>query len=721
MAQQDIELRADAEKPAGTSRYWMLELESAEAAEKDYRETAQNLIKLYQGKGAGSFNIFWSNIETLKPVIYSQRPRPDIRQRKEIKDPLGREVAMVLERATRYVCDNKADYDFDEEVEAIRDEMLITGRGVPWLSYKPYIVETEESGEQLADQNIYLEYVHYQDYRQSPAKKWRDVRWVARKHTPSRAEGVKQFGKVFYDVPLSYSTLEKEQRDSKDGDSDVFKRAVVWEIWDKEKRQRVWVAEGHKTIIKQEDDPLMLEGFFPLPKPLYSFMIPGSLVPQAEYEIYKEQVAILNVSTDRINDLTRELKVKGLYSGVVTAIEQLANAKNGDLIPVNDLGAVGVKDMVAWWPLEQIAAALTQLYVTRDQAIQVIYQVTGISDIIRGSTQASETATAQQIKGNFAQLRLLPRQQPMQRMLRDVFRLKAEIIAEHFSPEILTQITGIQVTPEMVQVMRSDKLRSMTIDIESDSTVKADENADKQQRTEFLQALSGMLEQLIPMAQTGMVPPELAKALLSFGVRGFKVGRELEDALDALGEAPPPQPQPDPEAAKMQAEMQMRQAEMQMKQQEAQANFALKEKELQATMGLKQQEMQHSMQLEAMKAHSQAELEKYKADLSAKTAVETSTISAKTSLKTARIKGSGKQMDMFDNEGDDELIAEDETKQPTTTDLISTIVQGNQDMASTIANAIMQGMNQQTEVLVSTLTRPKQVVRDSAGRVAGVQ
>lgn len=712
----DIETRARAESDPESSRYWEMELDSAKEAEKEYRENAATLIKLYQGKGKGAFNIFWSNIETLKPVIYSQKPQPDVRQRKEIKDPLGRDVAIVLERVTRYTCDNKADYDFDEEVESIRDEMLITGRGVPRVNYKPYLVETE-NGSELADQNIWLSSVNYDDFLVSPAKKWRQVRWVAYRHTPTRDECVTMFPEHGQLIPLGYSTLAEKYRDAKGVSEDVYKRAIVWEIWDKQKRQRVWIAEGYKFILKREEDPYRLEGFFPMPKALYAFTIPGTLVPQAEYEIYKKQVAILNNATVSINELTRELKVKGLYAAVITEVEKLATASNGELIPINNLGGtVSVKDAVAWWPIDVIANALVQLYQTRDQAIQTIYQITGISDIIRGATNSQETATAQQIKGNFAQLRLLPRQQPMQRMLRDVFRLKAELIAEHFTPELLQQISGVQVTPQMMQVLRDDKLRSMTVDIETDSTVKADENADREARTEFLGALSGMLKELIPMAQTGVVPLELAKALISFGVRGFKIGRELEDALDALGEQPPAPPKPDPEAAKMQAEMQMRQAELQMKQQEGQANFVLKEKELAANMQLKQAELEHSLQLEAMKASRQAELEKYKADLQADTAMQTSQLNAKTSLKTARIKGKA-QPDLFDNEGDDDLITEDETKQPTTGDLINAILEGNRQLA----DGLREGMQAQTETLVAVLNRPKTVVRDSAGRVAGVQ
>ena len=110
----EIETRAKVEKSPELSRYWELEIASAKDTEREYRENAARLLKVYEGKGEGAFNIFWSNIETLKPVVYSQRPQPDVRQRKEIKDPLGRQVAIVLERALRLSCENKADYDFDE-------------------------------------------------------------------------------------------------------------------------------------------------------------------------------------------------------------------------------------------------------------------------------------------------------------------------------------------------------------------------------------------------------------------------------------------------------------------------------------------------------------------------------------------------------------------------------------------------------------------------------
>lgn len=681
---QEIETREKAEADPESSKYWEMELDSAKTADKEYRDTAARLIKLYEGKGDGAFNIFWSNVEVLKPVVYSQRPQPDVRQRKEIKDPVGRDVAMVLERAVRYSCDNRADYDFDEEVEAIRDEMLITGRGVPWVNYKPYLVDVDaefeeedpdtgdieivtDTVQELADQNAWAEAINYDDFLASPAKRWGKVRWVARRHTPNRDECIKQFGEHGQEIPLNYSILTDKYKETKEGREDVFKRAIIWEIWDKEKRQRVWFAEGYKYIVKREEDPYKLEGFFPLPKPLYSFMIPGTLKPVSEYEIYKTQVVILNEATEKINELTSEIMVKGAYSGLVDAVAQLAAAGNGELIPVNDLGGtVSMKDAIAWWPIEQIASALVQLYQTRTEAIQTIYQVTGISDIIRGSTNAKETATAQQIKGNFAQLRLQPRQQPMQRMLRDIFRIKAELIAEHYTPEILQQITGIEVTAEMLAVMRNDKLRNLTVDFETDSTVKADEDSDKQRRTEFLQALMQMLKELIPAAQTGAIPPDLAKALLSFGVRGFKIGRELEDALDQLGEQPPQQ-QPDPEAQKAQAEMQLEQQRMQMEGQSKQAELQIKQQseftkaqlegqKLQIQSQAQSAELQQEMQLEQLKLQNEMQLEKYKADMEMELAKYKAEMDADIKLQVAELtaQAHAKQMEARESRADNE-------------------------------------------------------------------
>jgi hypothetical protein len=74
-----------------------------------------------------------------------------------------------------------------------------------------------------------------------------------------------------------------------------------------------------------------------------------------------------------------------------------------------------------------------QLYVAREACKQVIYEITGIADIMRGQTNASETLGAQEIKPTWGTLRLKRLQREVQRYSRDLLRMMLEIAATKFS------------------------------------------------------------------------------------------------------------------------------------------------------------------------------------------------------------------------------------------------------------------------------------------------
>lgn len=575
-----IETRSEQEKGStGSHTLWSKELDSANREEKQYREDAVRLQKKYASEEQTEFNIFWSNTETLKPALYSNTANPDVRRRFTTADPLGRQMSIMLERAVKYSCD---EYDFDDEIRMVRDDALITGRGVGRIVYEPEMVQRMESGyvmqpdgseifeersiDEIGSQQVKVQGVAWDDFRMSPAKCWRDVRWVAFRHRPTRDELVDQFGnEIGQKVPLTHTLLNADE--DEDGHLDaVFRRASVWEIWDKEKAKRVWYCDSYKQILDKEDDPYGLKEFFPCPKPFYVYKKPGSMVPRSEYMVYQRQAEELNRISSRLRMLSNELKVKGMYNAVNEEVQKLLEAGNNDFIPVQGVDGTAVKDMVYFWDITQIAQVMVSLQQAREVTIQNIYQITGISDIVRGSTKASETATAQQLKGNFATLRMNPRQQPFNEFVRDIFRLKAEIIAEHYTAENLTQMTQIPVDEQMIMTLRSDKLRSYRIDVESDSTVAADADADKQRRIEFLEATTSFISAMAPLVQGGGLSPDVAKAMLSFGVRGFKIGRELEDALDSIGEAKPGQlPQQQNEATQPDAMAEIKAQEVQAK------------------------------------------------------------------------------------------------------------------------------------------------------------
>ena len=282
--------------------------------------------------------------------------------------------------------------------------------------------------------------------------------------------------------------------------------------------------------------------------------------------------------------------------------------------------------MITWMPIEQVINTVIRLYEARDRTKQELYEITGLADIIRGASQAQETATAQRIKGQFATLRLSDRQSDLSKFIRDVLRLKAEVMCEHFEPQTLQMMTGLEVTPEVMQLLRNDAARGFRIDIETDSTLMADEEMDKQNRVQFLEATTGFMGQLMPMAEKSPALAPLFGELILFGVRGFKAGRQLEESIEQALEMlkqqaqKPQQQQPDPRAMEAQARAQKVQQDIQLDQakfqQQAQLDQAKLQSEVQldqaklqhemdmnrAEFGLKQQETQQDMELQRLKA-----------------------------------------------------------------------------------------------------------------------
>jgi hypothetical protein len=151
-----------------------------------------------------------------------------------------------------------------------------------------------------------------------------------------------------------------------------------------------------------------------------------------------------------------------------------------------------------------------------------------------------------------------------------------------------------------IDLLKKDKLRGFRVDIETDSTIEPDAQAEKQARVEFLGAVAQFLPQALEAAaQQPKMAPLMGKMLL-FGVRGFRVGRELETAmeetiadLEKMAANPPPKP-PTPEEIKAQTEQAKAQAEVQKMQMQAQIDAATAQREqeqAQADMALEQQKM----------------------------------------------------------------------------------------------------------------------------------
>jgi hypothetical protein len=352
-------------------------------------------------------------------------------------------------------------------------------------------------------------------------------------------------------------------------------------------------------------------------------------------------------------------------------------------------------------------------YQAMGQVKQQIYDITGISDIVRGASNANETATAQQIKGQYATLRLKAYQDEVARFASQILKIKAQIICQHFQPETIIKIGGgellsqtdQQLIPQAMELLKDNPMRTFRVEVASDSMLYADEAQEKADRVEFLQATSQFIEKAIQGAKEVPELTPLLMDLLKFGVQGFRVGRVLEGEFDTFADsekekqqqaaANPQPPSPDPEMIKAQAEQQKTQMEAQMKQME--------------------------MQAEAQREAQRLEFDRYKVELENNTKVLIAELSAKTDLHL-------KSLDINANKEQETLtdITPGGIEQPTSA--LSGLVEAiNTNMAvMTQAQAqhnqdILMQQQMAHESLVQQLTKPKQVVRGADGKIVGVQ
>jgi hypothetical protein len=123
------------------------------------------------------------------------------------------------------------------------------------------------------------------------------------------------------------------------------------------------------------------------------------------------------------------------------------DASENRLIPVEDWASFmdkgGLPNLISWLPIQQIADTLVRLYDARDRILAIIYQTTGIADILRGETNPTETLGAQQLKSQFATRRISKAQKDVAKFARNLLRLRGAVMAKHFDPETLGKMSGL--------------------------------------------------------------------------------------------------------------------------------------------------------------------------------------------------------------------------------------------------------------------------------------
>jgi hypothetical protein len=583
----------------------------------------------------------------------------------------------------------------------------------------------------------------------------------------SRDQMKRRFGDVVgKKIPLQGEgrTDRRQTENLVHNEDDEDKKGEVYEIWNRTDEKVYWVADGYDFLCDMKDDPLQLDGFFPVPRPLLANATNTTLIPVPFYIQYQDQAVQVDELTQRISMLVKACKVAGTYNAADKNVQRLLDESvENELIPVDNWAAFaekgGVSGAISLLPLKEIIGVINELTAVKEKVIAEADRLTGITDVMRGTGDPRETMGGQRLKTNAGGTRISALQNEVARFCRDIVRLVAEVMSSHFSPQSLIEVSGAlyeeglgspdmppmsvmqaggpqmppqappglpqpgmpsmpqgqiapppgppqglpgapqpgmmpggpphpsmpgsqpgvppgqnvvpfqrpgmpavqpppgqppqgqppmpapvpgmpappPLPPEMmakieglkriaaaIQLLRDEKLRGFRVDIEVDSTVFADAAQEKQDRIEFIESTTKYLQTAMALsAQMPEITPLLGK-LLQFGVRGFRVGRDLESAIEDFCDeaeemakkkaaAPPP---PNPEQVKAQAAMATAQSDLQQAQIKSKGDLQQTQMKAQADAQQGQAEVQRQqVEAQAEAANSQAEMQRTMMDM----------------------------------------------------------------------------------------------------------
>lgn len=660
MSQDQIDSLTKLEStPTGRRDRWEEEIRMAEKELDKFHQSAKRVNKRFLDERDAVeanqkwFNVFYTNIGIMEASLYANIPNVDVsRKFTDPNDDVARVAGTILQRSIQQDM-SEPECDFDQVMRHAVQDRLIPGLGTAWLRLETETepqdplpdgtVPLDEEGEPLtriSKQEIAIDYTYWEDFLWSPCRVWAERRWVARRVPMTRDALIKRFGEEKgKKIPLDYAG--KAQTDQQTPKNIVLKRACVYEIWDREKREVIWFSKGCEELLDTKADPLGLESFEPCPKPLFANITTSNCCPKPDYAMIQDQYNELDETNNRISLLIIACKVVGVYDRSADGIQRmLTEGYDNILIPVDNWAMFaekgGVKGQVDWLPLDVVVQALSQLQAHREAIKAQIYELTGISDIVRGSSKASETLGAQELKSKFASVRIQKLQDEVTRFAEDILRIKAEILTKHFDPVILAEMANAQnMTPEdqvlvpmALQLLKApgDKLE-WRVTIQSDAMAMTDYTQQKTERTEFMNAVATFLQSAATVGQNAPDLIPMMAELLKFGVAGFRVGKDVEGVIDkAISEMERKKaeaeanPQPDPEQQKMRAEMAMEQQRMQMEQQGKAADIQMKQQQLQADLQMQQQKM--AMELQFMQEEHALKIQQMQQEFALKMQIE---------------------------------------------------------------------------------------------------
>ena len=552
-------------------RRWINELKAAKKELKDWHKQGGEINDKYLDKRKDSdkrnhkYNLFNSNTKILCDALFARIPKPDVSRRfKDPGDEIGRVGSNILQRVIS--TELETDEYFTDTAKNIIKDFVIPGGGFGWVRYKnkqenPEVEEiqlTDDANEELADadnpspiitdEDTPIEHVLWSDILYSPCRTWKECRWIARGVDMSEEEVEERFGeehadKLFKDVREDSDAVQKPNNEQ-ESKNNIISTVRIWEIWCKTSKHLYFICEEADTCLDCKEDPLGLPHFFPTAKPLLGTTTTSNMVPVPDYVLVQDQYEELNTLNSRISNLVRSCKIAGAYDKKSKELAQILSPNSPEtlLVPVDNWEAFsekgGTKGSISFVPVNEIAQVIIHLQNAADRIKDQIYEQTGISDIIRGQSSPYETAAAQNIKAQYASLRLQTKQTEVAEFFAELIRIKAFLILKFYPVEVIIKKAGplnatdAKIAPQAITMLKDELLANTLIDVSVDSLQLANWQQDKQERNEAVAALATLLQQAIPAVQQNPESGPFFLHLIKFQLSSYRGAREIEGYID---------------------------------------------------------------------------------------------------------------------------------------------------------------------------------------------
>jgi len=357
----------DYEKVAKTGDYSEM-LEEVQAREKELHEKwgkdSGQFWDLYSGRQRDTpFNILFSNTEIIVPAVFSRKPIPKVCRRfDEARADLP---AKAMNRMLSFCMDTNLGA-FPDFMTAVEDSVLDTA-----------IVGQGQARVRKVNGLAVLDYVNWKKFIWGFCERWEDCPWIAFAHdlTYQDAVSVLKLNEVAA-ASLKQKMGDGSYQDNEDNSTKEKRPSTirVYELWDRRRKMVCWLcAEAEKSCFTEEQDPLGLQNFYPVPsKPLTFVHSTTDTLPRPLYNLYKTQAEELNEITRRLGKIIKAMKVRGIYAGQIPEIPRLFEEDETTVIPAETASQImamqgkGLDAYIWMLPIEKLIIVAKELYAARE-------------------------------------------------------------------------------------------------------------------------------------------------------------------------------------------------------------------------------------------------------------------------------------------------------------------------------------------------------------------